>query len=154
MRAELMARTASGTRWRAAELALADRLVLRVVVPDDPRVALAQILPAADSALDQAPPEPTSLALPRWSARSDEPIPQSGASLPQLASDARLSSGASHAAIAVAEQGVAVKAEASDAPPTPQAPAAFSADRAFCFEITDRGTGIVILAGWVANPTL
>lgn len=159
MRGVVLARTAAGTGWRAAELPLADGVEMRLVIPVDPRASLSGILPAARTALASAPPAPLGFALPRWSALADltgaaEATAQ--AALPRLAPEARASGWSSQAAVAFGEQGVSM------APPPPvsgpggataPAPAiSFAADHAFCFEIFDPGTGLVLLAGRAAHP--
>jgi hypothetical protein len=159
MRGVLLARTAAGAGWRAAELSLADGVEMRVVVPADPSASLADMLPAARSALASARPGPLGFAMPRWSALADlagAPGATAQAALPRLAPEARASGWSSQADVAFGEQGVSMAASpsvsATTAPSDPAPAISFALDRAFCFEIFDSGTGLVLLAGRVAHP--
>lgn len=159
MRGVVPARTAAGAGWRAAELSLADGVEMRVVIPADPRASLAGILPAARSALASARPGPLGFALPRWSALADlagAPEATAQGALPRLAPEARASGWSSQAAVAFGEQGVSMAASppvsGSSAADDPPPAISFAVDRAFCFEIFDPGTGLVLLAGRAAHP--
>lgn len=164
MRGAVFARTAAGAGWRAAQFPLSDGIEMRIVVPADPRAPLTGVVPPARAALAGARPGPLGIALPRWSARTDlaaTATAEESSPLARLAPGARISGWASQAAAAFGEQGVSMTAAqpstASAAPPAaPQAaaapPASFAADRPFYFEIFDPGSGLVLLAGRVANP--
>ncbi|ERG69275.1 serpin family protein [Segniliparus rugosus] len=165
MRGAVLARTAAGPSWRAAQLPLSDGVEMRVIVPADPRAPLPDFfMPPARAALAAAQPAPLGIALPRWSAHSElaeaaaQPAPLG---LPRIAPGAGLGGWASLAAAAFGEQGVSMAAAlptastpgAQTAPDAAGPPAiAFAADRPFCFEIFDPGTGLVLLAGRVAAP--
>ena len=165
MRGAVLARTAAGPGWRAAQLPLSDGIEMRVIVPADPRAPLTSVVPSARAALAAAQPAPLGIALPRWSARSElveAAAPPELPGLRRIAAGAGLSGWASLAAAAFGEQGVSMAAAppttstptAQTAPGTTEPPAiSFAADRPFCFEIFDPGTGLVLLAGRVVDPS-
>ncbi|MGL6236714.1 MAG: serpin family protein [Segniliparus sp.] len=160
MRAAAIAQTAAGPGWRAVQLPLADGIEMRVIVPDDPHASPAAFVPAARAALADAPPQLAGIALPRWSGQGEngwtsKPLEFQG--LGRIAPEAGISGWADLAAISFGEQGVSTTsapppAAASAAVADPPPAISFAADRPFCFEIFDPGTGLVLLAGRVADP--
>lgn len=160
-------RYADGDGWVAAELPYTEGFAMRVVLPDSGAVGVEQWV-AAHAALDAAGEQPLLLTMPRWETDTTLELTESldslglgrlvdpAGGLDGIFSGAFVSAVAQSAVITVAEKGTVAAAVteivvAESAALTPEIDLVL--DRPFEYQVVHSGTGLVLFAGRVADPS-
>lgn len=159
---------ARGDGWVAVELPYAEGFTMRLVLPDD-GTASAEAWADAHAALDVAEPALLALTLPRWKTDTTldltpeleilglGSLPFPDGDLDGVFTDAYVGGVAQAATITVAEKGTvaaavtAIDVRLESLPMVPDLQVRF--DRPFEYQVVHSGTGMVLFAGRVLDPS-